>query len=83
MKKIYESPLNGWDESAERIHLYALDNDEEYLALEDMTYEEKCEYFDVCCQSGCYVAPGALYRTYSFCVHSNHAVIIEYVAYNV
>ena len=83
MKKIYESPLSGWSESAERIHVYAIENDEEYWKLQDMTHEEKCEYFDVCNQSGCYIAPGALYHTYSFHVHSNHVVIREYVAYNV
>lgn len=83
MKKIYESPLNGWDESAERLHVYALESEEEYWDLKEMSHVEKCEYFDVCDDSGYYVAPGAIYHTYAFHIHSNHAVVREYVAYNV
>ena len=46
MKMIYESPLNGWDESAERVYLYALEDDEEYWMFSEMTFEEKCDCED-------------------------------------
>ena len=83
MKKICESPFNGWGESAERIYVYALRSEDERDYLNEMSHEERCEYFDVCDQSGYYVAPGALYHTYAFHIHSNHVVVREYVAYNV
>ena len=43
MKKIYESPLHGWDESAERVYMYELDDADEFWELTDMTFDEKCE----------------------------------------
>lgn len=83
MKKIYESPLNGYGESAERIYVYALENDDEYYHLSDMTHEEKCEYFGVFDQSDYLVHPGAIYHTYAFHLHSHHVIMREYVGYNV
>jgi len=83
MKKVYESPLNGWDESAERIRVYALESDDEYWDFEDMTHEERCEYFNVFDQTGYDVMPGAIYKTYDFNLTSNHIIMRETVAYNV
>lgn len=83
MKKIYESPLNGWDESAEIIHVYELDDADEFWKLYEMTFEEKCEYFGVFDQTGYIVAPGAKYYTYSFAVERKHVIMIETVSYNV
>ena len=83
MKKIYESPLNGWDESAERIHVYALENDDEYWALKEMTHKERCDWFDVFDEFDYEVAPGAMYKTYSFDFSSNYVIMHETVAYNV
>ena len=83
MKMIYESPLNGWDESAERVYLYALEDDEEYWMFSEMTFEEKCEYFDVYEEPDYAVMPGAMYHTYKFELTSNHIMMIETVAYNV
>ena len=47
MQKIYESQLHGWDESAERVYVYTLDNDEEYFELCALNHKEMCDKFDV------------------------------------
>ena len=83
MKKIFESELNGWNESAERIHIYVLENDDEYWEFEDMTHKEKCEYFNVFDETGYAVLPGATYHTYDFHSTVNHIVMIETIALNV
>ena len=82
MKKVYETPLNGWDESAERLHIYALEDNDEYWHLKEMTFFDLCRYFDIC-EPGCYVLPGSTYSRYEFEVTSNHVIITETVAYNV
>jgi hypothetical protein len=83
MKMIYESPLNGWDESAERLYVYELESDEEYWEFYEMTFEEKCDFFRVFDQTGYFVMPGAKYYTYEFKLTSNHIIMFETVAYNV
>lgn len=83
MKKIYESPLNGWDESAELVCVYELESVDEFWDLSDMSFEEKCEYFKVFDQIGYGVAPGAPYHTYEFKVTRKHVIIAETIAYNV
>lgn len=83
MRKIYESPLHGWDESAERIHVYELGSVEEFWKLHEMTFEEKCGYFGVFDQTGYVVMPGAKYYTYSFSITPKHVIMTETVAYNV
>ena len=45
MKYIYTSPLCGQDESAELVYVYELENDEEVLDFEEMSFEEKCDLF--------------------------------------
>lgn len=81
MKKIYESPLNGFDESAERIHVYAFEENDNWYEFSSMTEDELCEYFHVY-EERC-VAPGALYHRYGFWVMSTHIIMIETVSYNV
>lgn len=83
MQKIYESPLHGWDESAERIYVFELEDVEEFWKLHEMSFEEKCEYFGVFDQSGYFVAPGAKYYTYEFHLTRKHITVTETVAYNV
>ena len=84
MKKIYESPLNGWDESATRVHVYAIENDDDYWDFSNMSHRERCDYFDVYDESGSFgVAPGALYHTYEFDCGVHHIIMHETVAYNV
>lgn len=82
MKKIYESPLNGWSESAERIYIYALENEDEYWKLVEMSHYELQEYFGM--YEPCYeVRPGAMYSVYEFKITSDHVIIVEMVACNV
>lgn len=83
MKKIYESTLNGWDESAEKIYVYALENEEEFWDFHCMTHEERCEYFGVVDETDYFVRPGAMYQTYSFNLSGTHMIMRERVAYNV
>ena len=83
MKMIYESPLNGWDESAERVYVYAFEDSDEYWKFSEMTFEEKCDFFRVWDQTGHCILPGAPYYTYEFKVTRKHIMMIETVAYNV
>lgn len=82
MKKIYESPLHGWGESAERIHIYAIKEDE-WMMLYEMTEDELCEYFGVREEPDYAIAPGGLYHRYDFKLTSTYIIVIEKVAYNV
>lgn len=83
MKKIYESPLNGWDESASKVHVYAIESDDEYWDFSDMSFRERCELFDVRDECGFCVAPGALYHSYEFDYTTHHIIMHETIAYNV
>ena len=82
MKKIFESELNSTDYySAEKIYVYALENEGEWWELEDMDHEARCDYFDVYEEQG--VAPGALYHRYEFKLTNTHIVMSEVVTRNV
>ena len=82
MKKIYESALNGWDEYAERIYIYTIENDDEFCNLIEMSHSELQEHFEM--YDSCYgVQPGAMYSVYNFEITRTHVVVSETVAYNV
>ena len=82
MKKIFESELNSTDYySAEKVYVYALENESEWWDLEDMTHEGRCDYFDVYEERG--VFPGALYHRYEFNLTSTHIVMSEVISRNV
>lgn len=83
MKKIFESKLNvcGNDTQAERIHVYAFDNKDEWWEFIDMSHEDKCEYFGIYEHGE--VAPGERYYCYDFEVTSAHLIMSEQIAYNV
>ena len=83
MKQIFESGLNsiGNDWSAEKVYVYALENEDEFWELEQMSHAARCKYFDVYEEYG--VAPGSKYYRYEFDVSCAHVVVIETVAYNV
>lgn len=81
MKKIFASELNGWNESTERIYVYALENEDEWWELESSDHDKLCEIFGVYEEFN--VAPGALYYTYEFSLYGNHIVMAEKVSYNV
>ena len=82
MKKIYESPLNGWSESAERIHIYAIESEDERCDLKEMSNYELQKHFGMS-NPGYEVRPGAMYFVYEFAITDNHVIITEFVAYNV
>lgn len=83
MKKIYESPLNSWNEYAERVTVFALESDEEYFELDAMNHMEKLEYFGVV-ESSCYaVDPGCMGYTYSFELSGHHVIMFEHLTMNV
>ena len=81
MKKIYESELNGWDESASKVHVYALESDEEFWKIDEMNFNERCDMCNVCEEHG--VMPGAMYHRYSFNLSGNHFIMTETIALNV
>ena len=81
MRKIFESPRNGWDESATKVYVYALDDEDEYWMLEDMNAEELEEYFGV--SSEHWAMPGAAYTTYDFHLQGDHIVMYETYSLNV
>lgn len=83
MKKIFESNLNGWDESANKINVYALESDREWNEFYDMTHKERCELFNVFDEHGCDIMPGGIYRTYDFNICGNFIVMTETLALNV
>ena len=58
-----------------------IESDEEYWELYDMTFDEKCEYFNVVEEYD--VMPGGKFHRYEFHISSEHAVMIETVAWNV
>lgn len=81
MKHIYTSPLRGWDESADRVFVYELENDEEVWDFEEMSFEEKCDLFGVREEND--VMSGALYHRYDFHCAGSHIIMTEVVACNV
>jgi hypothetical protein len=81
MKKIYESPLNGWGESAERIHVYELENEDEYWELQDMNFDELCDLVGMWEENN--VPPGATYHRYTFTREGTHLTVSETIALNV
>ena len=83
MKNIFKSALNGLDESAERIYVYAFENDKEYYDVNNMTFEELCDYFDVFDEAGYHIAPGGFSHTYSFNVTASHVIMCEVFVHNI
>ena len=82
MKKIFESEFHGWNESCECVHVYELESEDDFWLFDEMTHEEKCEYFNVHDESG-RAAPGTSYRTYDFELTTKHVIMFETFAINV
>lgn len=83
MKLVYTSPLCGYGESAECVHVYEFENEDEFWELNDMTFEEKCELFGVYEEPDYAVPPGGLYHRYDFHLSGCHVIVSEGIAYNV
>lgn len=85
MQKIFESEFNGFDESATKLHVYALESEEEFEELDNMmeNRNELCDYFNVTEEPEFSVAPGALYHSYNFELSGAHMIMYETIALNV
>lgn len=83
MRKIFESELNsvGEDWSAEKVYVYALENDDEFWEFDEMSHEARCRHFDVYEEYG--VGPGSKYHRYDFDLYCDHIIMVETIAYNV
>lgn len=81
MKKIFESEYNGWNESAEKVHVYELESEEEFWEIDEMNHDERCEMCGVANEHG--VPPGAAYHTYEFSLFGNHFIMTETLALNI
>ena len=83
MRQTFKSELNsvGDFSSAERVYVYALETDDEFWELEQMSHAARCEYFDVYEEYG--VAPGSKFHRYDFDVSCCYVIMIETVAYNI
>lgn len=83
MKKIFESEFNGFDdgESVTRVHVYELDNVDEFWKFEHMNFDKKCNYFGV--RNYYNVAPGARFYTYEFDVSRHHIIMYETISLNI
>lgn len=81
MKKIFESDLNGWGECATKVHVYALDDTDEYWDIAEMSFNDRCEHFGI--REDYYVSPGAEYYRYDFDLRSTHIIMYETVSLNV
>lgn len=86
MKKIYESPIHSTDnagETAEIVHVFELENEDEFWELEDATEDEREEFMGVKSDCGYNVMPGALAKTFDIEVTPHHVVMIEHLTLNV
>lgn len=83
MKHIYTSPLCGWDESADRVFVYELESDEEIWDFREMTFEQKCDLFNVYEEPDYAIAPGAMYHRCNFNLTGTHVIMTETIALNV
>ena len=80
MKNIFTSKWHGSDESIERVHVYEFDNSDEFWEFESMTFDEKCDLFDVYENNP---GPGGIYYRYDFYNTTYHVVMFETKAINV
>ena len=83
MKKIFESPYNGFDESSCSVILYEFESENEYERYDEMSHRELCDALNVFDEGGYDVMPGDLYHTYSFKVTTTHLIVFDTAALNV
>ena len=81
MKLVSSCELNGWNESASRIIVYALESEEERNELEETSEKEILDLLGYYEEGN--VAPGAVYHMYDTHITSNHFIVEEIVALNV
>ena len=90
MKKIYDSPFNSWDERAEMIIIYELEEDEYFKLFEE--YQGDFEYsfdyermlHDLGYSDEYNVLPGAIYTQYTVIdITTHHLIISRHDALNI
>lgn len=79
MKKIYESPIHGYDDTGEVIRIYTIEDEDEFWEIDAMTHEERCELIGVTDESLYpYAIPfGVTFRSYDFDLSCQHLVVHE------
>ncbi len=83
MRLIYESPLCGFYESAERIFVYEPSDENEVQDFEEMSYEEKCACCGVTESDPWATLPGGTGYTYRFETTQNHIIVCEILTLDV
>lgn len=83
MKKLYESEYRGFDESATKIAVYEFESAKEREEFDEMSHNERCEYFNVFDEAGYEVMSGAPYHTYWFECSNGILVMFDRLALNV
>ena len=83
MKKVFESELRGFDESACKIFVYELEDEVEQKELYEMEHEELCSLFNVFDEGRYEMPPGERYSTYYFDFAGGYLIMTETVALNV
>jgi len=83
MKKLFESALSGFNESASKVSVFQFDSPEEQEEFFMLEHSERCELFNVFDESGYEVMPGAIYHTYDFQVADGILVMFDRIAANV
>lgn len=84
MIKIHETDINSYDDRGEKLIIYALENEEEFWEIDEMTHTEKCELIGVVDESDYpyAIVEGAFYRSYDFDLSCQHLVVHEHHAIN-
>lgn len=81
MKLVSQCELNGWDDGASRIIVYALESEEERNELEETDEEDILDLLGYYEERN--VAPGAVYHRYRTHITYYHFIVEEIVALNV
>lgn len=83
MKKIFESGWVAQGETADKIHVFQFESEDEFWEFEAMNHIGRCDYFGVFDQALYEVAPGALYYTYRFDSNISFVIMYETQGFNV
>ncbi|MBP5461997.1 MAG: hypothetical protein J6Y20_07725 [Lachnospiraceae bacterium] len=83
MRKVFESGLRGFSESASKIYVYEFDDEYEAEEFYNLEHDERCGVMGVFDERGYDVMPGALYHGYDFSCTDGFLVMTETSALNV
>jgi len=83
MKKVFESELRGFSESASKIYVYEFEDEQEVSKFFKMEHDELCDIMGVYEEYYFEVDPGARYHRYAFDMADGFLVMMETIALNV